>query len=323
MIRATTAAAVALLLAGCAGESPDPGSAASDPSRTVPSATATGAATPTVSPTSTESGAIDPSLASAAASLAASAQAQASGAPQPTPPSGSVAPGTPVLGADVSWPQCPAGMGIPHKISKGAPMPTDDAQFVIFGLTNGPGMYPNPCLADQVAWATQRHLMVAAYSIISWPQDPTQTKSYQALREAGYAQAQFNLQTMAAAALTTPIIWLDIEPVPYYDWSRDTAANAAVVEGAAQGYTDAGYRVGVYSTPHLWQSVVGDLSLGGIPEWRAAGETSQEEALSRCGGGWMIQGGPALLGQWVEDGRDRDITCPGAETQLGTLFAQS
>jgi hypothetical protein len=212
-------------------------------------------------------------------------------------------------------------MGIPHKISTGAPMPADDAAYVVIGLTNGPGFHANPCLADQVAWAKQRHLMVAAYSVISWPDDAAQ-QQYGGLRDAGYAQAQFNVQSMKAAGLDSPIVWLDIESVPFYDWPADTAANAEVVLGAAQGYADAGYRVGVYSTPHLWASVVGDLSLG-LPEWRAAGQTSQAEALRRCGSDWLIQGGVAALAQWVEDGRDVDITCPGAETMLGDYFTQT
>ena len=127
---------------------------------------------------------------------------------------------------------------------------------------------------------------------------------------------------MLAAGLESPIIWLDIESVPFYDWSTDPAANSEVVLGAAQGYVDAGYRVGVYSTPHLWESVVGDLSLG-VPEWRAAGQTSQAEALARCGGDWLIQGGTAALAQWVEGGRDVDVTCPGTETILGNYFAQT
>ena len=46
-----------------------------------------------------------------------------------------------------------------------------------------------------------------------------------------------------------------------------------MIVGAARGYTDAGYPIGVYSTPLLWSGVVGELSLG-VPEWRAAGQTS-------------------------------------------------
>lgn len=305
MIRAAGALVmVVLVAAGCSS---------SDPSSSAGPSTQPSAAT---APTATANGGLDPGLASAAQSLAASAQAEASGMGQPLPPRD---PG--VLGGDVSWPQCPAGMGIPHKISTGAPMPTDDAEYVVIGLTNGPGFHPNPCLSDQVAWATERHLLVAAYSVVSWPDDATQ-QQYGGPRQAGYAEAQFNLQSMKAAGLELPIIWLDVEHVPFYDWSPDPAANAEVVLGAAQGYVDAGYRIGVYSTPHLWESVVGDLSLG-VPEWRAAGKTSQAEALARCGSDWLIQGGIGVLAQWVEGNRDVDVTCPGTETMLGDYFAQT
>ena len=99
--------------------------------------------------------------------------------------------------------------------------------------------------------------------------------------------------------------------MPDFEWTGDPEANAAVVRGVARGYTDAGYRIGVYSTPHLWDAVVGDLALG-VPEWRAAGQTSSAEALARCGPEWSIQGGTPVLGQWVEDRRDLNLTCPGA-----------
>jgi len=301
---------IALVAAGCSSSD---SSSSADPSPISPSGAATTATAPA---TATATGGLDPALASAAQSLAASVQAEASGGGQPLP---AREPG--VVGGDVSWPQCPAGMGIPHKISTGAPMPAGSAAYVLIGLTNGPGFHPNPCLADQVAWARERHLLVAAYSVVSWPDDAAQ-QQYGGLREAGYAEAKFNLRSMKAAGLESPIIWLDIESVPFYDWSADPAANAEVVLGAAQGYVDAGYRVGVYSTPHLWESVVGDLSLG-VPEWRAAGQTSQAEALARCGRDWLIQGGTGVLAQWVEDGRDVDVTCPGSETMLGDYFAQT
>jgi hypothetical protein len=224
----------------------------------------------------------------------------------------------PVLGADISWPQCPPGMGIPHKESSGQPMPRADAEYVVIGLTNGPGFHANPCLADQVAYAKEHGLLVAAYSVISWPDDAAQ-EQYGGLEEAGHAQAQFNLQSMKAAGLDSPIIWLDIEQVPHYEWSTSTAANAEVVLGAARGYAEGGYSVGVYSTPAIWTGIVGDLNLG-VPEWRAAGQTSRAEAESRCGPDWVIQGGGPVLAQWVEDSRDRNITCPGVETELGEYF---
>jgi hypothetical protein len=130
---------------------------------------------------------------------------------------------------------------------------------------------------------------------------------------------------MGLAGLATPIVWLDIENVPDFDWPKNnTEKNAAVVQGAAKGYRDAGYQVGVYGTPILWSAIVGGLTLGAdVPEWRAAGQTSSTEAVARCGADWSIQGGPAILGQWVEQRRDRDVVCPGVAADLSTWFHQT
>lgn len=228
----------------------------------------------------------------------------------------------PVLGGDVSWPQCPVGMGIPQKRSLGSPMPLPEARYVIIGLTNGPGMYPNPCLPAQVEWARTNDRWVAAYAVASYPEaDALATYAQSgpfdgstplgALKNTGYQQARFNVTSMIRTGFETPIVWIDVEPVPDFEWSSDPTANAAVVEGIARGYRDAGYRIGVYSTPVLWAGVVGDFSLGGVPEWRAAGQTSSAEALSRCSAEWSIQGGQGIIGQWVEDARDQNLTCPG------------
>lgn len=238
----------------------------------------------------------------------------------------------PVTGGDVSWPQCPRGMGIPEKQGLGLPMPLRSARFVVLGLTNGPGFTPNPCLARQVRWVADRHLMAAAYAVSSFPDAPTLRRygdrgphdgstRLGALRNVGYQQARFNLRTMERAGLRSPIVWIDVEPVPVFEWSPDPVANAAVVLGAARGYTEAGYAIGAYSTQYLWETVVGDLRLG-VPEWRAAGETSRAEAVRRCGPAYSFQGGEAVLGQWVEASRDRNVTCPGVSAELFRWFHQ-
>jgi hypothetical protein len=314
---AAGAAMAAMLLAGCGGN------ASSGDGPSVPSGSASGtgsaSASATVPATVPTAPPVDPQeleqleqltqLAIKAQEAAAELNAAGGAVPEQDGP---------VVGADISWPQCPPGMGIPHKISSGQPMPRDDAEYVVIGLTNGPGFHANPCLADQVAFAREHELLVSAYSVISWPDEATR-KQYGGLEGAGRAQAQFNVQTMKAAGLDSPIIWLDIEQVPHYEWSSSTAANTEVVLGAARAYAEAGYRIGVYSTPAIWAGIVGDLSLG-VPEWRAAGKTSREEALRRCGSDWLIQGGIGALAQWVEDDRDIDITCPGTETELGQYF---
>jgi hypothetical protein len=221
-------------------------------------------------------------------------------------------------------------MGIPEKRSLGAPLPLDTAEYVILGLTNGPGFTPNPCLPDMVDWVRERGLLVAAYAVGSFPDDATIERYADlgpfdagtrdgALANVGYQQARFNVTSMLRTGLETPVVWIDVEPVPDFEWSSDTEANAAVVRGLARGYRSAGYRIGVYSTPLLWETVVGDLSLG-VPEWRAAGQTSRAEAQSRCGADWVIQGGPAVLAQWVEVGRDHNITCPGTADEMRRWF---
>ncbi len=237
-----------------------------------------------------------------------------------------------VLGGDISWPQCPTGTGIPERRGQGLPMPLPSARFVVLGLTNGPGFTPNPCLEEQVQWVQERNLMVAAYAVTSYPDDAILRRLRDegpyagatrlgALRNVGYQQALFNVATMQSVGLVSPVIWVDVEPVALFEWSSDVEANAAVVVGAAQAYSDAGYAVGTYSTPVLWETVVGSLSLG-VPEWRAAGETSRAEALRRCRPDWSFQGGDAVLAQWVADSRDHDITCPGVGRELHRWFHQ-
>jgi len=329
MSRTPLAAAVllsALALAGCQAAGPDP------------------AASGTGDPAATRSGAAS-SAPSRAPEASPSVRTPQPRTPQPRTPSPKARPGERitippdlptahdrglVVGGDVSWPQCPRGMGIPQKRTLGAPMPVESVEFVILGLTNGPAFHPNPCLADQVQWVKDRRLLAAAYSVLSYPtqqqlatyadQGPYDSSTAAGkLGNVGYAQALFNLETMRRSGLESPIVWLDVEPVSDFEWSADAAANAAVVTGARRAYEDEGYDVGVYSTGYMWQEIVGDLSLG-LPEWRPAGETSRAEALRRCGDAAMFQGGHGVLGQWVENDRDMNVTCPGTSAFLEVWF---
>jgi hypothetical protein len=238
----------------------------------------------------------------------------------------------PVIGADISWPQCPKGMGIPERRSEGQPMPLPQARYVVVGLTNGPAFTPNPCLAGQLAWIRQRHLLASAYAVVSWPAPErpggaTHEGPYDGstragrLRNAGYAQASYNIDTIRRQHFHTPSVWVDVEPYPAFPWSPDLRANAEVVRGAVRAYRDAGFRVGIYSTPSLWRAVVGGLRFG-VPEWRAAGMTGLREALDRCSADWSIQGGTAVLAQWTDGRRDHNTTCPGTARGLGRWFHQ-
>ena len=227
--------------------------------------------------------------------------------------------GTLVVGGDVSWPQCPVGMGIPSRRSLGLPMPGDRARFVVIGLTNGPAFTPNPCLSSQVRWARDRALPVSAYAVATWP-TTRQLSRYGAagpfagttrrsrLRNVGYAEGRYNLARLASVGLTVPHVWIDVEHYSIRPWSGDRRDNRAVVRGVVRAYQDAGVATGFYSTSLQWTDIVGRVSWG-LPEWHTAGQQSRSVALGRCAEA-SFQGGPVVLAQWWTDTADHDLVCP-------------
>ena len=236
-----------------------------------------------------------------------------------------------VVGADISWPQCPKNVGIPSRRGLDKPMPLRTARYVVVGLTNGPGFFPNPCITSQVRWVKRHHVWTAAYAVTTYPR-PRQLAKYGTtgphssthlhgrLWNTGYAEAEFNVATMERVHLTSPIVWVDVEPYSVRPWTRNRARNAAVVEGAVQAYRDAGLKVGFYSTQLMWRGIVGRLRYG-LPEWRTAGPRTMADALRMCSRD-PIQGGRAVLAQWWNDDRDFDVTCPGhgSRAQLREYF---
>jgi hypothetical protein len=231
-------------------------------------------------------------------------------------------PGAQLTGGDVSWPNCPKGMGIPSRRSEGQPLPTAGASFALVGLTNGPGFTANPCLAAQVAWARSRGLWTSAYAMTTFP-TATERATYGAtgpwsattaagqLRNAGYAQALTNVTAMGTTSLTVPFVWVDVEPYAVAPWSHSIFANRDVIRGAVRGYQDSGYRVGFYSYDGGWRAVVGAWRKAAYPAWEPVGHSTNGLAVAsaRCSRA-SFSGGEVLLAQWVDGGRDRDVTCP-------------
>lgn len=253
------------------------------------------------------------------AAPAQAAPAQSTPAPKPATAQ--------VVGNDVSWPQCPTSPGAGY----GLPMPGKTSKFVVIGLTRGRGFLPNPCLPKQVAFAKKRHLWTSAYSYTTFP-TAEQLRLYGAtgpyevtdrraqLRNAGYAQARFNVATMRRAGLTTPMVWIDVETSPRHPWTKNLVSNRLVVEGVVRGYEDAGYRVGFYSTTHQWTTIVGKARFGRA-EWRTAGARGKAMAAHRCTES-SFQGGDAVLAQWWNSTTDWNLTCPGygGRTMLKKYF---
>ena len=134
-----------------------------------------------------------------------------------------------------------------------------------------------------------------------------------ALSNVGYQQARVQPGHDEARRLQSPIIWLDVEPVPEFDWPADTAANAAVVRGAARGYTDAGFASA--PTPPRPCGSTSSAACAGDP--RVAGRRTD---LARRGAAPVRQG-PDVPGRRGRPGpvgrggRDMNITCPGTSAR--------
>jgi uncharacterized protein with LGFP repeats len=226
-----------------------------------------------------------------------------------------------MFGYDVSWPQCPAGSGIPERPGYGLPLPPASSQFVIIGLTNGPAFTPNPCLADQVGWAKAHLQWAAGYAVVTYPTAaqlatyggagpyPT-TNSADRLRNVGYAQAVYNLARMREAGLNAKFVWVDVEPYPVRPWSSDQAANNAVIDGVLRGYQDGGFPTGFYSYDNGWREITGGRRDTVRPTWVPAGRRTEADARAKCTQP-SFSGGPVVIGQWTDGTYDYNVTCPG------------
>ena len=246
-----------------------------------------------------------------------------------------VAPG--VRGADLSWPNCPKGMGVPGRRTQGLPLPWNTAQFWIIGLTNGRAFTSNPCLARQLTAATQRGVVASAYTMLSYPNKseratygaagPFGTATYADLiANVGYAQAAFALDTMTAAGFASPFVWIDVEPRVERPWSKDVANNQALIRGAVQAVTDRGLGAGIYTYALAWSKLTGGMQLD-LPLW-APGHSraktfkaKRAQTLASCARP-SFTGGPLVLTQWVSGVRDHDITCPAISTVTQPLWVR-
>lgn len=243
-----------------------------------------------------------------------------------TPTTASAAPSTgsstAISGNDVSWPNCPKGMGIPSRRSPGEPMPSPQTHFMVIGLTNGPGFVANPCIASQVAFARQHHILTGIYAMTTFPTrrqvrahgraGPWHgTDTLTRIRNAGYAEARYNIGTARRVGLTARFVWVDVEDYPVAPWTSRPALNRAAVEGVLRGYADAGYRTGIYSIVSMWNRLTGNWR-NHLPLWDSVGGTSKRMAVARCTAR-SFTAGPRLLSQWwINGGIDFDVTCPNS-----------
>ncbi len=223
-------------------------------------------------------------------------------------------------GADVSWPQC------------GSVLPAD-AAFGIVGVNAGTATTTNPCVADQLAWASARSARPDVYvntanpapAAASWWPAGDLTRRGRAVRSPygqcvgaatracswvyGASLAWDDVETRGVAVGATGRWWLDVEV--QNSWSTSTTRNRAVLEGMTTTLRSAGARVGLYALDHEFRDLIGPVPsssvLAALPSW-VAGASGQAAAARRCSGA-PHAAGRTLLVQWVEAGVDRDLRC--------------
>ncbi len=130
------------------------------------------------------------------------------------------------------------------------------------------------------------------------------------LRNAGYAQAVFNVASMQTAGLDVPFVWVDVEPYRRTRgraacWPTGRSSGASCGPTRTRGTGSASTRTTVAGGP--WSAACRKPA---YPAWVPVGPVARglSVATARCARP-SFSGGPVLLAQWVQDARDRDVTC--------------
>ena len=201
----------------------------------------------------------------------------------------------PTRGVDVSFPQC------------GRTLRDLEFGYVIVGLDGGMPNRPNPCFAGQWAFA-QRQAGAAVYvnTADSGKGDPAKV---------GRRSGKGDVDALADNGIEpgTPV-WLDVE-LPEV-WNGSQARHRAVISEHLRVLAEAGYPVGIYSAPALWEEITGNAALD-VPTWVGIGVASADRAAAVCGRTSFGGRSPTIVQRIGEgsDGRplDRNLTCPDTD----------
>jgi hypothetical protein len=248
------------------------------------------------------------------------------------PGTASAAPTT--TGYDVSYPQCETSL------------PRDPA-FAVIGVNGGLSTRTNPCLSQQLSWASassgavrsqpkaQLYLNTANPGQVvpmvgTWPSAGstpygtcTGSNSLACSWQYGWERAQnsvvsfFTPAARAARVDSSPTRytwWLDVETTnSWQSGSADALArNRATLEGMTSYLLSRGGRVGFYSTNQQWSQIVGAVPTGSVLAGRdswLAGATTLAGAKNNCSRPALVPRGRVTLTQYVVDDLDHNHSC--------------
>jgi hypothetical protein len=216
-------------------------------------------------------------------------------------------------GWDISWPQC-----TPDRASATSRHPEGGA-FAVIGLTDGTRdpFSRVSCFADAYAWASSLPGDPSVYVILNAPgpastnwtrPGPRACDGTHGDRDCGWNYG-WNIADNLLGFLPTdpdgsrPMVWLDVEGFRTYatgqsgpTWSTSQAVNADVVSAAIARLSQAGLRLGAYSTTVQWKDIVGDLTAPSLQSWAAGAPASNPE--SYCTPVKSFTGGTVTLTQY-------------------------
>ena len=239
------------------------------------------------------------------------------------------------LGYDVSHPQC--GDDLP-----------DAPAFGVVGVNGGLATRPNPCLAEQLAWAAEeatgeaepqpevqlyvntanpgqvRHLVTTWPSRGRTPYGRCEGDNSRACSwRYGWERAAVTVREFFVPAAEDAGVdpdpgeytwWLDVETANTWQTGSAPARarNRAALEGMVARLTRSGAEVGLYSTGRQWRRITGvvleDSPLYELDSW-LAGSTTLAGARATCHRDPLVDGGRVVLTQYVADGLDHDHSC--------------
>jgi hypothetical protein len=238
------------------------------------------------------------------------------------------------VGYDVSYPQC------------STTLPSARA-FGIVGVNGGLSTKANPCLSNQLTWASRANGSVPTQPraqvylntanpgelidlISTWPTDGatpygecdgenTTACSWQyGWERARNSVVSFFTPAARAARLTSLpssyTWWLDVETMNSWQSGGQEALdrNRATLEGMTAYLLSRGGTVGIYSTGLQFGQIVGTVPLGsnliGRDSW-LAGATTLTGAQANCRLDPLVPGGRVVLAQYVENDLDHNHSC--------------
>jgi hypothetical protein len=244
----------------------------------------------------------------------------------------SAAPGD-EAGYDVSYPQCDTDL-------------PRERTFVVVGVNGGVSTRPNPCLIEQLAWATlasgevegqpsaQLYVNTAnpgelRHLVDTWPtrgHTPYGVcdggNSAACSWQYGWERAQQSVVEYFIPAAGAVLVddepanytwWLDVETENTWQYGSAEARgrNLATLEGMAAYLRYRGAEVGIYSTHQQFGEIVGRVGpasdLAGLDSW-LAGAGSAEAAAEDCELPPLTPGGEVTLVQYVRE-FDRNVAC--------------